>query len=82
MSAWSFVGSNNYNWLWTNGTDIAYCEHKYVDPSEVEDYPHPNCYFEYGCITDQYQGDIIAWLDSINAYRETLQQMRERNGIW
>ena len=81
MSAWSFVGSNSVNWLWTNGDDIAFCEGKYVDAPEIEDYPHPNCRIEYGVISSEYNGDVIAWLNNIDAYRETLQQMRERCNV-
>lgn len=80
MANWKFVGSNSYNWLWTNGVDLAFCGN--ADASEIEDYPHPNAEIYYGGVENDYHGDVMAWLCDVNAIRETLPQMRQRCNVW
>ncbi len=54
---WRYVGCNNTNWLWTNGDDVAW--ERNADPGEIEEFPHPNAEINYGCISQDYNGDVI-----------------------
>ena len=80
MATWRYVGCNNYNWLWTNGDDIAWESN--ANAGEIEEFPHPNAEIDYGCISRDYNCDVIAWLNNIGATRETLADLRQRFNIW
>lgn len=86
MASWQYIGfrdwnyGGGWNYLWTNGTDLAWCGSDNMDPSELSDIPHAYAEYNYGGLTDEYNGDVMAWINDIGAQRDTVYAMKERKG--
>lgn len=84
MASWQYVGycdwANHYgyNYLWTNGEDVAWCGSNDMDASELSDIPHSYAEYSYGLITNEYNGDVVAWINDIGGVRDTVAAMKER----
>ena len=77
MAAWRYVGYKN-GWqnyrYWTNQEDTAYASG--LNDDEIEDYPHPSASINEGEIVNDYNGDVMAWMEDNGVIRESLGDIR------
>lgn len=87
MAAWKYIGYCNwrggsgFNYLWTNGVDIAWLGSNRMSVRELDDLPHIDAQLSYGALVDEYDGDVLMWLRDIGGERDTLQSVKERTGL-
>lgn len=83
MARWRFIGSKSAGWqkgyclYWTNECDVASGSvGEYEDWDWIDDIPPEDATIDYGLIEEEYNGDVIYWLEDWRITQESLAALR------